>query len=176
MLQPFDRTARLLAAATILGTVLATAPVYAASTAPSSSPSFLQLAQADQATPPKPATARRSSADRIEDRIASLHQRLKITEAQAPQWNEVAQIMRENGQGMHALAQQRKAKAKGMTAVEDLHSYEEIAAAHAEGLKKLIPAFERLYATMSDDQKKNADLVFGHPDRRRSQRQSPSAQ
>ena len=47
-----------------------------------------------------------------------------------------------------------------MTAVDDLKSYSEIADAHADGLKKFTPAFEPLYAGMSDAQKKSADTLF----------------
>jgi hypothetical protein len=47
-----------------------------------------------------------------------------------------------------------------MTALEDLKSYSEIADAHATGLKKFIPAFEALYASMSEEQRKNADSLF----------------
>jgi hypothetical protein len=32
---------------------------------------------------------------------------------------------------------------------------------HAQGLEKLIPAFEALYDSMSDVQKKKADAIFG---------------
>jgi hypothetical protein len=51
-----------------------------------------------------------------------------------------------------------------MTAVDDVKSYAEIAAAHANGLQKFIPVFETLYQNMSDEQKKNADLLFGRRD------------
>ncbi len=47
-----------------------------------------------------------------------------------------------------------------MTAVDDLRSYSAITDAHAEGLKKFIPVFEALYASMSDAQKKNVDTLF----------------
>jgi len=46
--------------------------------------------------------------------------------------------------------------------VDDLQSYAAIADAHADGLKKLIPAFQALYTAMSDDQKKTADMLFRH--------------
>ena len=51
-----------------------------------------------------------------------------------------------------------------MTAVEDMKSYGEIAAAHVDGINKLIPVFEVLYDSMSDAQKKEADEAFrfGH--------------
>ena len=51
---------------------------------------------------------------------------------------------------------------KGMTAIDDLQSYEAIVDAHAQGIKKLAIAFKPLYASMPEAQQKNADLVFSH--------------
>ena len=34
--------------------------------------------------------------------------------------------------------------------------------AHADGIKKFTPAFETLYVSMSDAQKKDADALFRH--------------
>ena len=99
-------------------------------------------------------------ADRVEARIKELHTKLKITPAQEELWNNVAQVMRDNAKTMEALIKARSEKARTMTAVEDLKSYGEIAEAHADGLKKFIPAFEPLYAGMSDAQKKSADKLF----------------
>ena len=70
--------------------------------------------------------------------------------------------MRDNAKTMEALIKARSEKAGTMTAVDDLKSYGEIAEAHADGLKKFIPAFEPLYAGMSDAQKKSADTLFRH--------------
>ena len=47
-----------------------------------------------------------------------------------------------------------------MNAVDNLKSYEQITDAHAEGLKKIMPDFEKLYNQMSPAQKKTADSVF----------------
>ena len=68
--------------------------------------------------------------------------------------------MRDNAQTMDGLTQARIDKAKTMTAVDNLQSYSAIVEAHAEGLKKFVPAFEALYASMSDAQKHQADNVF----------------
>ena len=114
-----------------------------------------------QGTPVRP-----TRVDRVESRITSLHAQLKITDAQEPQWNAFAQVMRDNAKTIDALVQARVQNAKSMTAIDDLRAYQGIADAHAEGLKKLIPAFEALYASMSDEQKKNADAVFGQMQRR----------
>jgi hypothetical protein len=98
--------------------------------------------------------------DYVELRIKELHSQLKITAAQEAQWSEVTRVMRENANAMQSLVDQRAASAKSMSAVDDLRSYQKISDAHEDGLKKFIPAFEKLYDTMSDAQKKNADAVF----------------
>lgn len=130
--------------------------------AQTSAPASPQAAPSAPATPALPAAkSRRSRVSRVDAYINNLHKRLMITPAQEQQWAVVAQIMRDNAQSIDQLASQRSAKRSTMTAVENLHSYEEIADAHADELKKLVPAFEALYDSMSDAQKKNADAVFG---------------
>ena len=121
------------------------------------SPSFSRAASPE----PGMATAGKvSRADRVEARIKVLHTKLNITPAQEELWNKVAQAMRDNAKTMEALIKARSEKAGTMTAVDDLKSYSEIAEAHADGLKKFVPAFEPLYAGMSDAQKKSADTLF----------------
>ena len=128
-----------------------------------------QLAQATPAPAPQPGTApskaqpkgaKVTPVDRVEARIKSLHARLKITAAQEPAWGAVAQTMRDNAHAVAALVAKRTQNLKTMTAVDDLNSYQEIAQAHADGLKTLAAAFQTLYASLSDAQKKNADVIF----------------
>ena len=97
----------------------------------------------------------------IETRINTLHDKLGITSEQEAKWNDVAAVMRENETSVHELMKQRYENRKTMTAIDDLQSYESIAEAHTNGLKKMIPVFQALYAVMSDDQKKDADETFG---------------
>ena len=128
---------------------------------------FIVLASATPllAASPKsgPATAGKTSkVDRVEARIKELHTLLNITPAQEELWNNVTQVMRDNAKTMDALIKARLEKAGTMTAVDDLKSYGAIAEAHADGLKKFIPVFEPLYASMSDAQKKDADILFHH--------------
>jgi protein CpxP len=98
--------------------------------------------------------------DRDEQRITDLHDRLKIAPEQEPLWNGVARIMRSNDEEIDELTKERHDKASTMTAVEDLRSYGKITEAHATGIKTFVPAFEKLYDTMSTEQKANADNVF----------------
>jgi Spy/CpxP family protein refolding chaperone len=101
-----------------------------------------------------------SKTDHVEAHIKELHAKLKITPEQEELWNNVAQAIRDNAKTMEALIKARSEKAAAMNAVDDLKSYGEIAETHADGIKKFIPAFEPLYAGMSDAQKKNADTFF----------------
>ena len=108
-------------------------------------------------------TAKASHSERVESRISEMHSKLKITPAQEGQWNSVAQVMRDNAKTLDTLTQARINNANTMTAITDLKSYSEITDAHAEGLKKFVVAFQTLYDSMSDAQKKEADTLFqGH--------------
>jgi molecular chaperone GrpE (heat shock protein) len=97
---------------------------------------------------------------RIEARIKELHAKLKITKDQEDKWKDVTDVMRENADKMEQLVKARSEGAAKMSAIDDLNSYSQIADAHAEGLKKFITAFQALYDSMSDAQKKNADTLF----------------
>ncbi|MFI4980006.1 MAG: Spy/CpxP family protein refolding chaperone [Nevskiales bacterium] len=139
-------------------------PAYAADAA---APQMVQLSAADTAAPVAGQPAARENiphkgdkGDKVEARIDDLHLRLAITAAQEDSWSKVAAVMRDNASTMAPLEQARAAQAGSMTAVDDLNSYAKIAEAHADGIQKFAPAFETLYGSMSDAQKKNADDIF----------------
>jgi periplasmic protein CpxP/Spy len=115
--------------------------------------------------------AKPAAADVVEARIKSLHDQLKITAAEEPQWNAVAQAMRDSAKNTGALIAARAKKAKSMTAIDDLHSYRAILQAHLDSIDKLTNAFEGLYAAMPEAQKKIADAVFS----RRPSRAKPKS-
>ena len=96
----------------------------------------------------------------VEKRISDLHARLQITHDQEPLWQSVAQVMRDNASAMDALRQTHNTNMDNMSAVESLRSYGEMIDAHADGIKKLTPAFQALYNSMSKNQQHNADLIF----------------
>lgn len=110
------------------------------------------------------ATDKDAHQDRTELRIKDLHANLKITPSEENQWGKVADAMRNDAKNMDSLIQARLDHAKGMTAIDDLKSYSQITEARAEGVKKLIPVFSELYASMSDAQKKEADTLFRYGD------------
>jgi hypothetical protein len=147
------------AAATLLGAIVLATPLFAASTdstAATKSPaaSSRQEMASTAVTAPGPGTAS------VEARIKELHKKLHITDAQKTQWDNLAQVMRDNAQAMVDLQKQRAAATQSMTAVDVVKSYSEVIQAHEDGMKKFIPAFEGLYNSMSDAQKKTADAMF----------------
>ncbi len=126
------------------------------------------VALAQSAPPSTPAPARAAIANRVEQRIKSLHAQLMITSSEAPQWAAVAQAMRDDAETVGALIRQRREKAETMNAVDDLRAYQAIAEAHAAGVANLVSAFEALYAVMPPRQQKNADEVFAKAMHRRA--------
>jgi len=101
-----------------------------------------------------------SAAERVDQHIAELHKELRITPAQQAQWDQFAQVMRDNAKDMDDALQQRVSGFASMNAVENLQSYAQIAQQHAQDTQKLATAFQALYGDLSDAQKKNADTVF----------------
>ena len=51
----------------------------------------------------------------------------------------------------------------GATAVDDLRASTRLAEAEAEGLKRLLPAFQSLYDSLPDPQKRLADTAMRQP-------------
>src|SRR6516162_5149336 len=104
--------------------------------------------------------------ERVENHIKQLHAQLHITPAEQPQWDQFAQVMRENARDMDQAFTQRAQQYSATTAMQNMQSYEQIAEAHAHHLQKLVPAFDTLYNAMPEQQKKLTDQVFrdeGHP-------------
>jgi hypothetical protein len=122
----------------------------------------LQAGRAAQTTEPAQTVTdhAKHAADRSDARIKELHDKLHITAAQETQWGEFAQTMRDNAAAHRASYAERRAHHETMTAVDDFKSHEAIAEEHANGLKKLVPVFEALYAVLTPDQQKQADHFF----------------
>lgn len=158
---------RALGAAGLLSLALLAAPLPAAAQNSTATPNASNAppSSSSTVTPSGQTRARRGGPNGVEGRISDLHNRLQITPAQEDQWKQVADVMRQNAKDVEAVIKER-ASAKSMTAVDDLKSYEKISAVHEEGMKRLIPPFQTLYDSMSDQQKKNADAVFRSQQRR----------
>ena len=100
-------------------------------------------------------------AGHVEGRIAFLKAELKITDAQQPLWNGVADAIRSNAKDMTGMPH---GMAMGGSAAlpENLASQEKMLVAHLDAMRRLRTAFDPLYAALSADQKKTADgLMIG---------------
>ncbi len=145
---------------------LALPAVSLAQTTPPAATGATPQVQAPETPAPVPGPAaghaakRRNAATGVEQRIDQLHAELRITPAQQQQWDQFAQIMRDNASNTRQAFDQRGAQLASMTAVQNMQSYTQIAQQHAEEMQKLSAAFQTLYSSMSDAQKQEADAVF----------------
>ncbi len=101
-----------------------------------------------------------TSQNLVERRIADLHAKLHITSQQSQQWDQFAQVMRDNAREMDGVYQQRAEQLGSMSAVDNMQSYAQIEQQRAQEVQKLVPAFQTLYGSLSDQQKRTADQMF----------------
>ncbi len=101
----------------------------------------------------------------IEGRIAYLKTELKITDAQQPQFDAVANAMPDNPKAMHDARQSlRPDRSQPQTAPSRMEARAKFAQLRADGEAKMLAAFRPLYQAMSPDQQKSADEMLGHHD------------
>lgn len=99
--------------------------------------------------------------EHVEGRIAYLKTELKITDAQAQDWDKVAAAMRANAKSFGQLRDEARAnRDKPQTAVERLDRMERFSQARAKAITSFADAFKPLYDRMSDDQRKAADALL----------------
>ena len=100
----------------------------------------------------------------VEGRLAFLKTELKITPAQEPQWTKFADTVRstaKNAQG--AMPPMMQGGAQPATAPDLLVRYEKTLSSRLETVHALKAAFDPLYSSFSDDQKKAADELLTGP-------------
>jgi hypothetical protein len=102
-------------------------------------------------------------AGHVEGRLAFLKTELKITDAQLPLWNAVADAIRANAKGMTEMMSGGMMGAGQPTTLPDkLAAREKMMTARVEALHRFKAAVEPFYAALSDEQKKTADeLLIG---------------
>ena len=98
----------------------------------------------------------------VEGRLAFLKTELKITDAQLPLWNAVADAIRANAKTMGDIAGGMMGSSQTATLPDKLALREKMMTAHLEALRKFKAAVDPLYAALGDEQKKTADeLLIG---------------
>ena len=106
------------------------------------------------------AVARTSAVEHAEARIVELQGALKFTDDQEPLWSNLTLVMRDNAKSMDALTKDRADNKKTMNTVEYMKYQSQITGTRSEQMKRFIPPFEVLYASLSDDQKTTIDALF----------------
>lgn len=111
---------------------------------PGAGPRNVMLAQAPVQQPPN-----------VEANIAELRQRLAITPAQEPQFNALANVMRENARQMASPP-----PPGNVGAVEGLRLAIRYGQQEIDGMRRMLPVLQTLYASLTPAQKQAADAVF----------------
>ena len=152
----------------LLGTTLVSV-CFAAGTA------SMAVAQTTPNLPPPSASAHaHESADRpfsrpterVEARLAYVRTALKITEAQQSQWDAYASFVRKNAQDMEQRFHSRQSGEPGRsrhqrpTAIERLERAQSFHAEAVTRLNQLLAVQKPLYAVLSPEQQKVADVVL----------------
>ena len=102
-------------------------------------------------------------AGHIEGRLAFLKTELKITDAQLPLWNALAQAMRDNATAMRAMPHAMTEIDKAPAFLDKLAARETLLMARLEAVRKLKAAADPLYTALNADQKKTADEIMLGP-------------
>ncbi|MBP2305201.1 hypothetical protein GBZ48_00070 [Azospirillum melinis] len=101
--------------------------------------------------------------EHVEGRIAFLQAELRITDAQAPQWNAFADTLRSNAKAHQAMHEQMTKGGLPSAWPERLAAQQKVLATRLDAVKAIEAAAKPLYAALSDDQKKVADQLFAGP-------------
>jgi len=102
-------------------------------------------------------------AGHVEGRLAFLKTELKITDAQLPLWDAVADVIRANARSMRSMAEGMMGSAQTAALPDRLAAREKMMSAHLDALRKFKAAIDPLYAAFSDEQKKTADELLMGP-------------
>ena len=111
----------------------------------------------------------RSASDCVEARLAYIRTSLKITDAQQPQWEGFANLLRKHARDMdQRFAQRRAAGAqqpgardfRNVSAIERLERRQQRMAERSVRLNEVIGAAKPLYVSLSPEQKQIADEML----------------
>jgi hypothetical protein len=112
------------------------------------------------------------TAEHVEGRLAYLKAELKLTDAQAPQWNAFADAVRDSGQKVAKFCATMKeerekdakeaeaGKAKPHGVLQQLDMMERHMSVHLESVRAVKSAAEPLFAFLTDEQKKTAEEIM----------------
>jgi hypothetical protein len=94
----------------------------------------------------------------VERRLDSFRENVGLTDAQMPEWNAFAETVRSLARSAEGMTPpMTPGCAQAMTAPARLEVDERLLAARLHAVRTMRPAFERLYAALTGEQKKAAD-------------------
>jgi hypothetical protein len=111
----------------------------------------------------------RNPSERVEARLAYIRTALKITDAQQPQWEGFANVLRKHARDMDQRMSERRAHfqkgaqrpdRQNVTAIERLERTQQRMAQRSARLNEVIAAAKPLYASLSPEQKQVADAMI----------------
>lgn len=119
----------------------------------------------------------RMPSERIEARLTHIQTALKITDAQQVQWENFANVLRQQAREMDQRVQQRMAQREQsgaqrperpqLSAIERLERQQQRLAQRSERLNEVVAAAKPLYAAFSPEQKQVADQMLSRDGQRR---------
>ena len=86
----------------------------------------------------------------VDQRIRALQSQLGITDAQMPLWTAFAQAIATMRRAQMRCLPNARTASHRMSAVDNMHSYAQIARAYADNTERLATAFYSLYASLTD--------------------------
>jgi periplasmic protein CpxP/Spy len=98
--------------------------------------------------------------DRIDRRLAFLHQRLGITPAQEAAWTDFATELRNTAAAVERDRDMRAAEPGPMSAVQRLELRQRMLEKRSADLDRVLHALRPLYASFNDEQKRAADQLL----------------
>jgi protein CpxP len=109
--------------------------------------------------------------ERVEARLAYIRTALKITDAQQPQWDAFANVLRKHAKDAEARIQKRRemhaqhggvehAERTRPTAIERMERRQQILASASTRLNEVLEAGKPLYAALSPEQQQIADRLL----------------
>ncbi|HYH38526.1 MAG TPA: Spy/CpxP family protein refolding chaperone [Azospirillum sp.] len=101
--------------------------------------------------------------EHVEGRIAFLRAELKITDAQAPQWNAFADALRANAKAHRAVHEQMSKGGMPSAWLDRLAAQQRMLGMRLDGVKALEAVAKPLYAVLTDAQKTLADQLLSGP-------------
>jgi hypothetical protein len=97
----------------------------------------------------------------MEGRLAYTKAELGITDAQTAAWDDYTKVVKARATQMQSVRASMMEAMQAGSAVARLDARIKAMESMLDNLKTLKPATEALYNTLSDDQKKKADLLLG---------------